>query len=202
MENIYENGQSQSPISPKTTINIDDGPKIGFLDAFYGVLFCPKTLFEDLSDEDVFTIVIYGFLAILLSSLGKISPGETSLLSILGAEFFGIIGWFFVGIFIIILSTIFKTPNSNFGKLLGYTGLSSLPFLLLAPISLISYKFEFIYKIFSLFVFAWSFILFCIAISKSLKLEPWRVFLLGIIPFSLGFASNIIGIIFSAITHY
>ena len=181
----------------------DDGPKIGFLEAFYGVLFCPKKVFEDLFNEDTFTVIVYGTLAVLLSNLGKLEPGGIGILNLFGVEIIGLFSWFFVAAFICFLSTVFKTPNNNFGRLLGFTGLSTIPFLLLAPISLISNLNPSIYSVCEIFVNVWSFILFWIALAKSFQLEGWRVLLMAIVPFLLGIflftflIANLLGFLFS-----
>ena len=192
--------------NPNINLNIpNDGPKIGFLEAFYGILFCPKKVFEDLFNEDTFTVVVYGTLAVLLSSLGKLEPGDIGILNIFGVEIIGLLSWIFVGIFIFFLSTVFKTPNNNFGRLLGFTGLSSIPFLLLAPVSLISNLNPSIYSACEIFVNIWSFILFWIALAKSFQLEGWRVLLMAIVPFLLGvflftfLIANLLGFLFSGI---
>ena len=170
-------------------VNFDiptDGPKIGFLEAFYGVLFLPRQTFDDLHDEDTFTVIVYGVLAIFLSNLGKLDPDNISILNILGVEITGFLSWFFVGLFIFFFSTVFKTPNNNLPRLLGFTGLSSIPFLLMAPINLIT-SFDFsIYTFFQILISIWSFILFWISLAKSFQLEAWRVLLMAIIPFLLG----------------
>ncbi len=190
--------------NPNINYNIsNDGPTIGFLEAFYGVLFCPKKVFEDLFNEDTFTTMVYGTLAVLLSSLGKLEPGSIGILNLFGVEVIGLFSWIFVGIFIFFLSTVFKTPNNNLGRLLGFTGLSSIPFLLLAPISLISNLNSSIYSICEILVNIWSFILFWIALAKGFQLEAWRVLLMAIIPFLLGIflftflIANLLGMFFS-----
>lgn len=190
--------------NPNINYNIsNDGPKIGFLEAFYGILFSPKKVFEDLFNEDTFTVVVYGILAVLLSSLGKLEPGNVGILNIFGIEIIGVLSWFFVGIFIFFLSTVFKTPNNNLGRLLGFTGLSSIPFLLLAPVSLISNLNSSVYSVCEIFVSIWSFILFWIALAKSFQLEGWRVLLMAIVPFLLGvflftfLIANLFGAFFS-----
>lgn len=181
----------------------DDGPKIGFLEAFYGVLFCPKKVFEDLFNEDTFTVIVYGTLAVLLSNLGKLNPYNIGILNIFGVEVIGLLSWVFVAAFIFFLSTVFKTPNSNLGRLLGFTGLSSIPFLLLTPISLISNLNPAVYSVCEVFINVWAFILFWIALAKSFQLEGWRVLLMAIIPFLLGvflftfLIANLLGFLFS-----
>lgn len=182
---------------------LSDGPKISFLEAFYGALFSPNKVFDDLYNEDTFTVIIYGMLAVFLSNLGKLDPNGISLLSIIGVEIIGFLSWFFVGIFIIFFSTVFKTPNNNLARLLGYTGLSSIPFLLMTPVALISTYNPAIFTFFEIFVSIWSFVLFWIALAKSFQLEAWRVFLMAIIPFLLGIflftflIANILGMLFS-----
>lgn len=182
---------------------LDDGPKISFLEAFYGVLFIPKRIFQELHTEDIFTVFIYGILAVFLSNLGKLEPGNVSILNIVGIEVIGFLSWFFVGLFIFFFSTVFKTPNNNFARLLGFTGLSSLPYLLLAPINLISSLNSSIYTFFEILISIWGFILFWIALAKSFQLEAWRVLLMAIIPFLLGvflftfLLANILGMAFS-----
>lgn len=190
--------------NPNINLNIpDDGPDISFLEAFYGVLFHPKKVFEDLFSEDAFTVLVYGILSVILSSPGKIEPGNISILSLLGAELTGLLSWFFIGVLIFFVSTVFKTPNNSFGRLLGFTGLSGLPFLLLAPVSLISNLNPCIYGICEIIINIWSFILFWIALGKSLQLEGWRVLLIAIIPFLLGIflftflIANLFGFLFS-----
>ena len=181
----------------------NDGPQISFLEAFYGVLFCPKKVFEDLFNEDTFTVIVYGTLAVLLSNLGKSEPGHMGILNLFGVEIIGIFSWIFVGIFIFFLSTVFKTPNNNLGRLLGFTGLSGIPFLLLAPVSLISDLSPSVYSVCEVFVNIWSFILFWIALAKSFQLEGWRVLLMAIVPFLLGvflftfLIANLLGLFFS-----
>ena len=182
---------------------INEGPKTSFLEAFYGALFKPGKLFEDLYNEDTFTVVVYGVLAVFLSNLGKLDPGDVSILNLIGVELVGFLSWFSVGLFIIFFSTVFKTPNNSFPRLLGFTGLSTIPYLLLAPLSLIgNYNYS-IYMFFEVVVSIWSFVLFWIALARSFQLEAWRVFLMAIIPFLLGIflftflIANLIGIIFS-----
>lgn len=181
----------------------EEGPKIGFLEAFYGALFLPKKTFQELYNEDTFTVIVYGVLAVFLSNLGKLEPGNGSILNIIGVEIIGFLSWFFVGLFIFFFSTVFKTPNNNFARLLGYTGLSSIPFLLLAPISLVSNFSPSIYPFSEVIISIWSFILFWIALAKSFQLEAWRVLLMAIIPFLLGIflftflIANILGMLFS-----
>ena len=182
---------------------LNDGPKISFLETFYGVLFSPGKTFEDLYNEDAFTVIVYGILAVFMSNFGKVDPGSVNILNIFGVEIIGFLSWFFVGLFIIFFSTVFKTPNNNLLRLLGFTGLSSLPFLLLTPVSLISNFYPQIYPFFEVIVNIWSFILFWIALAKSFQLEAWRVFLMAIIPFLLGLflftflIANLVGMIFS-----
>lgn len=180
----------------------DEGPKVGFLEAFYGILFAPKKSFEELYNEDSFTVVIYGMLAVFLSNLGKIEPGAVTLLNIIGVEFIGFISWFFVGLLLIFLGTVFKTPNNNFGRLLGFTGLANLPFLLMVPVNLLDNFIPYVFEILMTIVSIWAFVLFWIALAKSFQLEAWRVLLMAIIPFLFGiflFAfllANIFGLMF------
>ena len=182
-----------------------DGPKIGFLETFYGILFSPKKTFQILYSEDTFTVIVYGILAVFLSNLGKLEPGNISIVNILGVEIIGFISWLSVGLFIIFFSTVFKTPNNNLVRLLGFTGLSSIPFLLLAPISLINNVSPMVYSFFEIVISIWGFILFGIALSKSFQLEAWRVILMAIIPFLLGIflftflLANILGVVFSSL---
>lgn len=184
---------------------LNDGPKISFLEAFYGVLFKPNKIFQDLYTEDTFTVLVYGILATFLSNLGKLEPGNVSILNIVGVEVIGFLSWFFVGLFIVFFSTVFKTPNNNFGRLLGFTGLSSIPFLLMAPISLLSNLNPQIYPFFEIPVSIWAFILFWISLARSFQLEAWRVLLMAIIPFLLGIflftflIANLLGIMFSGL---
>lgn len=183
---------------------INDGPKIGFLEAFYGILFSPKKTFEALNQEDGFTIVIYGMLAVFLSNFGKIDPENFGLFSIIGVEFIGFITWFFMGLLVFFFSTVFKTPNNNFARLLGFTGFSSLPILLLTPIALINNINPNIYSFFQCIIGIWAFILYWISLAKSFQLETWRVLLMAIIPFLLGIflftflLANILGFLFSS----
>lgn len=180
-----------------------DEPKISFLEAFYGVLTNPKKTFEELYDEDTFTILVYGILAVFLSNLGKLEPGNVSILSVIGTEIIGFISWIFVGLFIIFFSTVFKTPNNSLGRLLGFTGLASIPYLLLAPINLMSSFSSGLYLFVQILVSIWVFILFWIALAKSFQLEAWRILLMAIIPFLLGIflftflIANILGFLFS-----
>ena len=182
----------------------DDKPKISFLEAFYGVLFVPKRLFEELYNEDTFTVAIYGFLAVFLSNLGKLGPGGTNIFNLIGVEIIGFFSWIFVAVLISFLGIIFKTPNNSFPRLLGFTGLASIPFLLLAPINLLSILNPYIYTVCDFIVGFWSFILFWIALAKSFQLESWRVLLMAIIPFLLGvflftfLIANILGMLLTA----
>ena len=181
----------------------NDAPKISFLEAFYGVLFAPKKTFDFLYNEDTFTTVVYGILAVFLSNLGKLELGNTNVLNIIGVEIIGFVSWLFVGIFIFFFSTVFKTPNNNLLRLLGFTGLSSIPFLLMAPVVLISTFIPQMYTVFGVIINIWAFILFWIALAKSFQLEAWRVLLMAIIPFLLGIflftflIANILGVMFS-----
>ncbi len=109
---------------------IDDGPKLGFLEVFHGILTNPQKIFEELYKEDTFTILIYGILAVFLSNFGKVDPESINLLNLLGVQLIGFISWFSVGLFIIFFSTVFKTPNNNLARLLGFTGLSNIPYLI------------------------------------------------------------------------
>jgi len=182
----------------------NEGPKLSFLEAFHGVLFSPKKVFDDLYNEDTFTVIVYGILAVFLSNLGKLEPGSVSLLNIIGTEIIGFLSWLFVGIIIVFFGMVFKTPNNNLMRLLGFTGLSSIPFLLMSPVSLICNLNPYIYDIVQIFVSVWAFILFWISLAKSFQLEAWRVFLMAIIPFLLGIflftflIANIAGMIFSS----
>lgn len=184
---------------------LNDGPKVGFLEAFYGVLFSPQKIFQELYNEDSFTVLVYGILAVFLSNLGKLDPNSVGILNIIGVEIVGFVSWFFVGLFIIFFSTVFKTPNNNLLRLLGFTGLSSIPFLLMAPIALISHLTSGVYTSFEICTNIWSFILFWIALAKSFQLEAWRVLLMAIIPFLLGLflftflIANIVGFLFSGL---
>lgn len=197
-------------MTPETT-NINqnfptDGPKISFLEAFYGILLSPKKIFQDLYDEDGFTVIVYGILAVFLANLGKLEPGNISILNIVGVEIIGFISWALVGIFIFFFSTVFKTPNNNLPRLLGFTGLSGIPFLLLAPLSL-TYNFNpAIYGFCEILISLWAFILFWTALAQSFRLEAWRVLLMSIIPFLLGIflftflLANIVSMLFSGIS--
>ena len=185
------------------TIKIDEGPKISFLEAFSGILLAPKKVFDDLYKEDSFTILVYGTLGIFLSNLGKLGSGNAGILNLIGIEVIGFISWFFVGLLLAFFGAIFKTQNNNLARLLGFTGLSSIPFLLMAPINLISNFLPVIYPIFSGIISIWSFILFWISLAKSFQLEAWRVLLMAIIPFILGaflftfLLANVLGVMFS-----
>lgn len=187
----------------------NEGPKISFLEAFYGILFTPQKTFQDLYNEDTFTVIIYGILAVFLSNLGKLEPTSIGILNIVGVEIIGFLSWFFVGLLIFFFSTVFKTPNNNLAKLLGFTGLSSIPFLLLAPVALISNLTSnlgsSLYNSFEVLMSIWSFVLFWIALARSFQLEAWRVLLMAIVPFLLGIffftfmIANIVGMLFSGI---
>ncbi|MBI3589782.1 MAG: YIP1 family protein [Candidatus Melainabacteria bacterium] len=183
-----------------------DGPKISFLEVFYGILFSPRTTFQELYTEDNFAVIVYGILAVFLSNLGKLEPNNISILNIIGVEVIGFVSWFFVGLFITFFSIVFKTPNNNMARLLGFTGLSSIPFLLMAPINLISgFINPSIYNFFEVIVSIWGFVLFWIALAKSFQLEAWRVLLMAIIPFLLGLflftflLANLVSIVFSGL---
>lgn len=191
-----------------TNINLEqnilnDGPKVGFLEAFYGVLFSPQKIFQDLYNEDTFTVIIYGIIAVFLSNLGKLEPNSVGFLNIIGVEIIGFISWISVSFLIFFLGTIFKTPNNNFGKLLGFTGLSSIPFLLMAPVVLLASFNLAIYTVLEVLISVWAFVLFWIALAKSFKLEAWRVLLMAIVPFLFGIflftflIANILGMFFS-----
>ncbi len=180
-----------------------DGPKISFLEAFHGVLFAPKRTFNDLYTEDTFTVIVYGILSVFLSNLGKLEAGNISILNIVGVEVIGFISWFLVGLLLFFFSTVFKTPNNNMARLLGFTGLSSIPFLLLAPVNLLSNLSFSIFNVFEIVISIWAFILFWIALAKSFQLEAWRVLLMAIIPFLIGIflftflLANIVGLLLS-----
>lgn len=183
----------------------NDGPKITFLEAFFGMIANPQKTFEELYDEDTFTIIVYGVLAVFLSNLGKLEPQNISILSVIGTEIIGFMSWFFVGLFIVFFSTVFKTPHNNMGRLLGFTGLSSIPYLLLSPINLLSNFYPSAQWLFQTIIGVWCFILFWIALAKSFQLEAWRVLLMAIIPFLLGIflftflLANIAGFLFSGL---
>ena len=182
-----------------------DGPKISFLEAFHGVLFTPKRTFNDLYTEDTFTVIVYGTLAVFLSNLGKLEPGNISILNIVGVEIIGFISWFLVGLLLFFFSTVFKTPNSNLARLLGFTGLSSIPFLLMSPVNLISNLSPGIFQVLEIIASVWAFILFWIALAKSFQLEAWRVLLMAIVPFLIGLflftflLANIVGFLLSGV---
>jgi len=187
---------------------ISEGPKLGFLEAFYGIIFAPRKIFDDLQKEETFTVIVYGILAVFLSNLGKIEPGRISILNVIGTEVIGFLSWFFVGLFIFFFSTVFKTPNNNLARLLGYTGLSSIPFLLLAPVSLLTnFNLEF-FNVPAIIINVWAFILFGISLAKSFQLEAWRVLLMAIIPFLLGIflftflIANLFGLMFSGFSMF
>ena len=181
----------------------DDGPKITFLEAFFGMIANPQKTFQDLYNEDTFTIIVYGALAVFLSNLGKLASQDISILSIIGTEIIGFMSWFFVGLFIIFFSTVFKTPHNNLGRLLGFTGLSSIPYILLAPVNLLSNFYPSLQYFFQILISVWCFILFWIALARSFQLEAWRVLLIAIIPFLLGIflftflIANLLGFLFS-----
>jgi hypothetical protein len=169
----------------------DQGPKISFLETFSGVLSSPRQVFDDLYNEEAFTVLVYGILSVLLASLGKLELGPVGPLGIIGIEIVGLFSWFLTGIFIFFLSTVFKTPNNNFGRLLGFTGIANLPFLLLIPISLavsiIPWEgMSIFYFVCEVIINVWSFVLFWIALAKTFQLEAWRVLLMAIFPFLLG----------------
>lgn len=187
---------------------ISEGPKLGFLEAFYGIIFAPRKIFDDLQKEETFTVIVYGILAVFLSNLGKIEPGRISILNVIGTEVIGFLSWFFVGLFIFFFSTVFKTPNNNLARLLGYTGLSSIPFLLLAPVSLLTnFNLQF-FNVPAIIINVWAFILFWISLAKSFQLEAWRVLLMAIIPFLLGIflftflIANLFGLMFSGFSMF
>lgn len=186
------------------SIQIDEGPKISFLEAFYGILFAPRKVFDDLYQEDSFTILVYGALCVFLSNLGKLGLGNSGFLNIVGVEVIGFISWFFVGLLLAFFGAIFKTPNNNLARLLGFTGLASIPFLLMAPLNLISNFLPILYPVFSGIISIWSFILFWMSLAKSFQLEAWRVLLMAIIPFILGaflftfLLVNVLGIMFAS----
>lgn len=190
-------------IDSTQSYTVDEGPKIGFLETFYGVLFSPSKVFEDLYKEDTFTVMVYGALAVFLSNFGKVKPEDISLLSLIGIEIIGFISWFFVALFIFFFSTVFKSPNNNLGRLLGFTGLANIPYLLLTSVNLVSCFVPQIHAPFSILISIWVFILFWLSLAKSFQLESWRVLLMAIIPFLLGLflftflIANIIGLMFS-----
>lgn len=181
---------------------INDSPNISFLETFYGIMLKPKELLDDLYSDDDFTVLVYGMLALFLSTLGKLGPNSVTLLNIIGSEFANFIGWLISGLFILFLSILFKTPNHSFGRLLGYLGLSNLPFLLLAPISLASSENSFLYNISYILIAFWTYALFCLAISKSLKVATWQVILISIIPFSISIIFTIGFLMFSSLNLY
>ncbi|MBI1859184.1 MAG: YIP1 family protein [Candidatus Melainabacteria bacterium] len=199
--NSETSNPEQTALSTETIL--DEGPNVGFLETFYGVLFNPRKTFEKLYSEDSFTVVIYGILAVFLSNIGKLEPGHVNFINILGVEFIGFLSWFFVGLFIIFFSTVFKTPNNNLARLLGFTGLASIPFLLMTPANLLGHFVPFVYAVCMTVISIWAFILFWISLAKSFQLEAWRVLLMAIIPFLLGIflftflIANIFGMLFT-----
>lgn len=182
-----------------------------FLSYIYGIILCPVKTFDTIKNAEKAPVFEAFWAVVLVSLMGCFSSFDMNSVVVLGFSLvsyilFAIISWVLMASIIDGLAGVFDR-DKRFDLILSMTGFSLLPWILFAPISLIKTA-GILGSIISIalcvIIWAWTTILFLLAISKSYELTAGKTILLGLMPFFggivvlfwfAGFISNIISIV-------
>jgi hypothetical protein len=190
-----------------------DPPRTNFLDVIYGSLFQPLSTFQRIAQPEKAdnTHVFYALLVVLLISsstplvrMMNIGGDPSDLtLGIPTSALLGALAWSAIALTIGLLAYAF-TGKTRIQTFLTLSGLATLPWLLLGPISLFKLGLGSVGFVLattlSLGVWLWAVILFAIAIMVTYQMSVDRVLIILIMPWAMslvffawiaGFASNI-----------
>lgn len=182
-------------------------------DLLYAVLFHPVATFKTLGNEANLSnrILLYALFSVILISammpviqLASMGGSPVSLaLTIPLSVVVGALIWVFIALIIALLSYAFAN-QTRFRTLLVLSGLATLPWLLMGPVSLFKYGLgpvgAVLCAIFGLLIWLWSVLLFALSIVNTYSMTAERVLVILVMPFVMtlvfcgwifGFFSNI-----------
>jgi hypothetical protein len=188
-----------------------------YLNVFYGVLFHPLDTFKTLAEgkEPDSRLLLYALLSVVVVSAAAPiirfaavgSKADTLAFAIPISSVMGVLAWVLVGLVIALLSYAFS-GKIRYRTFLVLSGLSTLPWLLMAPISLLKAGLGLLgvilCAVFGLSVWLWAVLLFALAIVITYEMTADRVMIVLAAPFAMtliffgwvfGFLGNIVNLI-------
>lgn len=173
-----------------------DGLTQNYLDLFYSTLFHPVNTFKTLAQAAVPSkrLLFYALVSVaLVSAINPIislpyleSSPVSLLIRIPISTVLGITVWVFTALVVSVLCYVF-TEKTPFRKFLVLSGLATLPWLFLGPVSLLKVGLGVAgvvsSAILGLTIWLWSVILFVLALIHSYQLSPERTLILLFMPF-------------------
>jgi len=183
-----------------------------FADNFYGVLFNPSETFDKLMENpkliQSFVIVIFVSILSPILNIYADNSGKSAIAAfqMLNSAIWGGISWLFFVSFMEILAGIFK-QNGKRKILLCLTGFALLPWIFLAPASLLKtggILFKTIGILMGLGCWLWSTLLTAYAVVKAYNISPARAVTLILIPalggvlavyWIIGFFTTLLGLL-------
>jgi hypothetical protein len=172
--------------------HINDQPT--YLDRVYDTLFHPITAFQKMdSDSNSNQLLFEGLLTIIgVSAIAPILHLITH-----GGDFgslayeipiqavMGIVMWLFIAFLFSMIAYAF-TERSNFRKLLILSAYATLPWLFLAPLTLVKTALgvtgDVIHTLIGLVIWIWTVLLFALALMKTYQLSADRVIIILLVP--------------------
>lgn len=167
-----------------------------FLDLFYNGLFHPVSEYRRISEKESPSnwTLFYGLIFVLLvSALAPVVQTVWKAESLSGLAFFipykavtGLLIWLFMAGIVSTLSYAF-TGKARFKTLLALSALSTLPWVLMGPLSLLKIGLggfgDFVGIAAGLLLWLWSVFLFALAIGVTYRLSMERVLIVLVMPF-------------------
>jgi len=170
-----------------------DAKKNDFFEDVYGVLFCPKETFGRLRQnppiiEALAIVVAVSVLSPLINaSFTDVQSLNWFVFSLFSVSFTGIIKWVFFAAFVEGLASIFKKGGKDkFKALLALSGFALLPWLFIAPVTLLKtggILFSLLGVLAGIAIWIWTTILTIFAAMKVYDISSGRILLLLAVPF-------------------
>lgn len=169
-----------------------------YLDSFYGTLFQPLATFKAIATitEPVNRFLWYGFASVLLiSAMAPVVKlvtfgGQTEdlVLTVPISIFFGMSLWCFVGLFVGLWAYAFS-GHTRIRTFLTLSGLATLPWLFMAPVSLLRASLGFygslLCLVLSLGIWLWTVFLFAVALTQTYRMSAEKVVIVLAAPFAM-----------------
>lgn len=184
------------PVYTDSTIRSSEELSSSYLNLLYAVLFHPVQTFKILAadKEPSQRILLYALLSVVLVSAampiihfaGVGAKAASLAIAIPASTVMGIFVWAFVALVIGMLSYAFSS-QTRYRTLLVLSGLALLPWLLMAPVSLLKVGLgaigAILCAVFGLTIWLWTILLFAVAIVITYAMTAERVMIILAMPF-------------------
>lgn len=189
--------QPSSPEPAAEHFTMDDF-QVSYLALFYATLFHPIETFKTIArtSQRINRLVFFGIISIVLVSAlapmvrlategGQLSSLVWAMpLSVVG----GMFGWGFMGLLVSLLAYAF-TGKSKAGTFLALSGLATLPWILMGPVTMLKIGLGPVGVVFfallALAIWLWSVLLFALALAETYDMTPERVLIILVAPFTM-----------------